>query len=256
MDFNNSTMNSRILLIYLCISSVSALDTPHGAWNTFLHWLDILKDKLVETWNTVKQKFVGMWHDVEKGVMAACHCVDYNCGCCFQLEYKEIGLDTIVCVNVTYLVLHDYGISATITVNKFTIFNETVSVRNPPPFCFGVPYVEDLEACIRLGDISVTTTHLHACIRLEARMKIVPLSLCEIGIPGCEIACLNIGPPGLSNVTPHKVYLETRTASHTSTATNMTVIAVGVTAGLILVAVVICFVKARARKRGGYVSLM
>jgi len=51
-------------------------------------------------------------------------------------------------------------------------------------------------------------------------------------------------------VTPHKVYLETRTASRTSTATNMTVIAVGVTAGLILVAVVVRFVKARARKRG------
>jgi len=66
-----------------------------------------------------------------------------------------------------------------------------------------MPYDEDLEACIRLGDISVTTTHLHACIGLEVRMKIVPISLCEIGIPGCEIACLNIGPSGLSNGTEH-----------------------------------------------------
>ena len=47
---------------------------------------------------------------------------------------KYIGILTVlltsfsfpVCVNVTYLV-HDYGISATITVNKLTIFNETVS---------------------------------------------------------------------------------------------------------------------------------
>ena len=31
-----------------------------------------------------------------------------------------------VCVNVTYLV-HDYGMSFTVTVNKHTIFNETVS---------------------------------------------------------------------------------------------------------------------------------
>jgi hypothetical protein len=31
-----------------------------------------------------------------------------------------------VCVNVTYLV-HDYGISFTVTVNKHTIYNETVS---------------------------------------------------------------------------------------------------------------------------------
>jgi len=31
-----------------------------------------------------------------------------------------------VCVNITYLV-HDYGMSFTVTVNKHTIFNETVS---------------------------------------------------------------------------------------------------------------------------------
>jgi len=85
------------VLIFVCSLAFEIYvftDTPHGAWNTFLHWLDILKDKLVETWNTVKLKIVGMWHDVGKGVMAACHCIDYNCGCCVHLEYKEIVLNT------------------------------------------------------------------------------------------------------------------------------------------------------------------
>jgi len=68
-------------------------DTTQGAWNTFLHWLRIVKDKLVEVWDTVKHKVVGMWQGVEKGVMAACNCISYNCGCCVHLEYEEIGLN-------------------------------------------------------------------------------------------------------------------------------------------------------------------
>jgi hypothetical protein len=55
-----------------------------------------------------------------------------------------------------------------------------------------VPYVKELvDACIRLYDIDVSTTHLHACVRLEARMKMVLVAKYEIG-------CFNIGPPGSS----------------------------------------------------------
>jgi len=50
-------------------------------------------------------------------------------------------------------------------------------------------------------------------------------------------------------VTVHKTNLETHAASHTSSASNMTVIAVAVTTGSIFVVVVISLVIALARKR-------
>ena len=54
-----------------------------------------------------------------------------------------------------------------------------------------MPYVKELvDACIRLYDIDATTSHLHACVRFEARMKTVLIAKYELG-------CFNIGPPGL-----------------------------------------------------------
>jgi hypothetical protein len=49
-------------------------------------------------------------------------------------------------------------------------------------------------------------------------------------------------------MTQHKTSLETHAASHTSSAINMTVIAVAVTTGLILVTVAISVVIALARE--------
>jgi len=58
-----------------------------------------------------------------------------------------------------------------------------------------VPYVKEfVDACIRLYDIDATTYHLHACLRLEARMKTVLIAKYELG-------CFTIGPPGLSSGT-------------------------------------------------------
>jgi len=72
-----------------------------------------------------------------------------------------------------------------------------------------------------------------------------------------ELGCFTIGPPGLSSVdkrfTQHKSSLETQAASRTNSATNMTVVAVTVAAGFILVAVAISIISvliALARKRG------
>ncbi|KAJ4436527.1 hypothetical protein ANN_16558 [Periplaneta americana] len=109
------------------------------------------------------------------------------------------SLKAIFCMNISYLV-HDYGISLTVTVNGYAIFNETVSARNPPPICLGVPYVKEYaDLCIRLYDIDATSTHLHACVKAEARMKMIVIAKYEFG-------CFNIGPPGVATTgTDHMV---------------------------------------------------
>ena len=69
-------------------------DAPQGEENIFMHWLRIVKDKLVDIWNAIKHAVVGWWKDFEKGVMDACGCVSYDCGCCAHFENKESELNS------------------------------------------------------------------------------------------------------------------------------------------------------------------
>ncbi|KAK3919099.1 Protein ITPRID1 [Frankliniella fusca] len=143
-----------------------------------------------------------MWGmDMEKAANH-CHCVEYNCGCCLHIVEKEIRLDSTICTNATYL-KKDYGFSLTVTFNKFTVFNETMSceyllhsifnyeVRNPPPICMGAPFVKELaEVCVRIYDIQASSAHLHACVEVEAQMK-------HIHIAKYELGCFNMKGDGL-----------------------------------------------------------
>ncbi|XP_067002105.2 uncharacterized protein [Anabrus simplex] len=110
-----------------------------------------------------------------------CACIHYNCGCCAHIEESFIDLNSTICANASYLV-KDRGFSLTVTVNHYTIYNETVSVRNPPPVCLGWPFLKSLAAaCVHLYDIQRRGGHLHACVAVEARMKGIVVFKHEIG---------------------------------------------------------------------------
>ncbi|XP_034235383.1 uncharacterized protein LOC117641828 [Thrips palmi] len=110
-----------------------------------------------------------------------CTCIEYNCGCCAHLVEKEIRLDSTICANATYL-KRDYGFSLTVTFNKFTVFNETMSLRNPPPVCMGAPFVKEFaEVCVKIYDIQASAAHLHACVEAEARLKHIHVAKYELG---------------------------------------------------------------------------
>ncbi|KAJ9587214.1 hypothetical protein L9F63_019263 [Diploptera punctata] len=160
--------------------------------------LEDVGDKINEGLNTTGKVVVNEYHEVEeffnnashvinKVFQDACACSRYSCGCCAHLQEPHIQLNATLCTNITYLV-HDYGISFTITVNNYAIFNETISARNPPPVCLGLPYVKQLaDLCVRLYDINATANYLHVCVRVEARMK-------KILVAKYELGCFNIGP--------------------------------------------------------------
>lgn len=110
-----------------------------------------------------------------------CTCIEYNCGCCAHLVERQISLDSTICTNATYL-KRDYGFSLTVTFNNFTVFNETMSLRNPPPVCMGAPFVKELaEVCVRIYDIQASAAHLHACVEAEARLKHIHVAKYELG---------------------------------------------------------------------------
>lgn len=128
-----------------------------------------------------------------------CQCVEYNCGCCAHIVEKEIRLDSTICTNATYL-KRDYGFSLTVTFNKFTVFNETMSLRNPPPICMGAPFVKELaEICVRIYDIKASSAHLHACVEMEAQMKHIHIAKYELGCFDMEGQNLKVALEQLEN---------------------------------------------------------
>jgi len=95
-----------------------------------------------------------------------CECIGDDCGCCEHIDWSHMGVNGTICTNVTYL-RQDYGISVTVTYNAYTIFNETMSAKNPPPFCIGIPELEKIHAaaCVRLYDLSFTKERFHGCAK-------------------------------------------------------------------------------------------
>ncbi|XP_029155465.1 uncharacterized protein LOC114928437 [Nylanderia fulva] len=111
-----------------------------------------------------------------------CECIKYDCGCCQYIELDAVFINGTLCVNASYLE-HDYGISITVTYNNFAIINETVSARNPPPICVGEDIVDavELEICLHIYDIDVTSDKFHACFEVLGKVMKLKLSTIKLG---------------------------------------------------------------------------
>lgn len=115
-----------------------------------------------------------------------CECQNYSCGCCARLEVPKVGLNDTGCANFSYLP-KEYGISFTLTIDNLTIYNETISARNPPPICFGAPMLKEYaDLCIRFYDLNVTYSTAHGCVELEARLHKIVVGTYKLG-------CFNLG---------------------------------------------------------------
>ncbi|XP_071556130.1 uncharacterized protein [Temnothorax nylanderi] len=117
-----------------------------------------------------------------------CKCIKHNCGCCKRLEWDAISMDGKLCINATYLE-NDYGVSLTVTYNNFTVYNETVSARNPPPICFGEDIVDalDVEVCLRIYDINYKSDDFHACFEITGRIMKLTISKIKLGCIQAEL---------------------------------------------------------------------
>ncbi|XP_011166387.1 uncharacterized protein LOC105200506 [Solenopsis invicta] len=120
-----------------------------------------------------------------------CKCFNYDCGCCQHLKWDEISMDGILCANASYLV-NDYGISLTLTFNDFTIINETVSARNPPPICFGEDIVDalDIEICLHIYDIHIPIKNdkFRACFEILGKIMKLKITKIHLGCVQTELS--------------------------------------------------------------------
>ncbi|XP_014679073.1 PREDICTED: uncharacterized protein LOC106818918 [Priapulus caudatus] len=112
---------------------------------------------------------------------SGCECANYSCGCCAHLDVPKIHLNDTGCVNFSYLP-DEYGVSFTFSIDNKTIFNETISAKNPPPICYGVPFLEEYASvCIHFYDLELTRDKFRGCVKLEARLEHVAVGEYDLG---------------------------------------------------------------------------
>ncbi|XP_002732721.1 uncharacterized protein LOC100368219 [Saccoglossus kowalevskii] len=117
-----------------------------------------------------------------------CDCNSTSCGCCADLIVEKIELNTSVCMNISYLP-EEIGFSFIISLGGDVVYNETISVKNPPPICFGVPYMKQyFSLCLEFYNMDYSTTSLSGCAKIEAMLYAAVVESVDLG-------CFKI-PPG------------------------------------------------------------
>ncbi|KHN77208.1 hypothetical protein Tcan_15469 [Toxocara canis] len=115
----------------------------------------------------------------DKPVM--CECSLNTCACCAFLAVDKIRLHNDVCVNLTYLP-EDIGIKLSLSIDNRVVFSDELSVRNPPPVCFGVPYLREYASlCIRLMHMDFRKQHLIGCVELDVELYHVRITRANLG---------------------------------------------------------------------------
>ncbi|XP_014240823.1 uncharacterized protein LOC106661745 [Cimex lectularius] len=101
---------------------------------------------------------------------------------CCETSLKIEKFKLTACVDVK-LLRKNMGMELSMTINNYTIIDEEISARNPPPICTHVPYIEDLvEACVKFYNMDWENQTLSGCLALEA--KLVHLKSLDLKI-GC-----------------------------------------------------------------------
>ncbi|KAJ1366479.1 hypothetical protein KIN20_027155 [Parelaphostrongylus tenuis] len=113
----------------------------------------------------------------------SCKCVRRQCACCVSIKIPDFR--HIVCVNATYNP-QTIGLDLSIGVDGHYI-TEEISVRNPPPICFAIPYMHEVAGvCLAFTNLTISKIErtLSGCVELEA--ELIHMRLCRVHL-GCFV---------------------------------------------------------------------
>ncbi|XP_066272497.1 uncharacterized protein [Branchiostoma lanceolatum] len=130
-----------------------------------------------------------------------CNCTVRNCGCCADLVVEKVGLNDTGCLNVTYDP-DDLAISILFSLDGKILVNQTLSVRNPPPVCFGVPFLHDyVSLCLKFYDMHYSVAKMSGCAKVQVKLYHVLSEEFNLG-------CFKMGPgKGHGAEDPHRKYM-------------------------------------------------
>ncbi len=62
------------------------------------------------------------------------------------------------------------------------IYIASISAKNPPPACFGVPYLEKAASiCVDFHDLDLNNSTFSGCVKVEARLYAIMIEEYELG---------------------------------------------------------------------------
>ncbi|XP_028155764.1 uncharacterized protein LOC114349552 isoform X1 [Ostrinia furnacalis] len=138
-----------------------------------------------------------------------CNCEGLQCTCCTGIRIQAFKFDRRTCAVLTYEPTQSL-IDLEVKMNNESVFRDTFSARNPPPFCvpIPVPYLPPglMDMCVRLFDISVVDQKLNVCMDMDTRVDKAPVLILHFD-------CMNMGLNGVSLSKPGS------TQTHTSNQT-------------------------------------
>lgn len=115
------------------------------------------------------------------GNTSHCACELKNCACCMMFNIPKIKLHDVGCVNVTYI-SEDIGLRLSFSINGHIYVSKELSIRNPPPYCFTVPYLKEYASiCLRLRKLDVRQKHVDGCVDLDAELYHVHVATVHVG---------------------------------------------------------------------------
>ncbi|KAL0123831.1 hypothetical protein PUN28_005989 [Cardiocondyla obscurior] len=121
-----------------------------------------------------------------------CTCQNFTCGCCNGVNITKFNIDHQVCTNFTYYP-QDTSITFKFIVNEKELVTNSLSAKNPPPFC--VPFYPPISFCVRFYDVYMSGRNLHACVDLETIVISWPILVLHFD-------CIKIGEDGISWIKP------------------------------------------------------
>ncbi|XP_073957522.1 uncharacterized protein [Choristoneura fumiferana] len=123
-----------------------------------------------------------------------CKCEALRCSCCTGIRIQSIKFDRQTCAILTFDP-EEYMIAMDVQMNNASIYKNSFSARNPPPFCvpIPVPYLPPglVDLCIRLFDITVMGQELHVCMDMDTRIDKAPVLILHFD-------CMDMGFNGVS----------------------------------------------------------
>ncbi|XP_026319504.1 uncharacterized protein LOC113230000 [Hyposmocoma kahamanoa] len=128
----------------------------------------------------------------------ACSCEENQCKCCTGIKIRTFGFEK-TCILLNYDP-EPSTLNMEVMMNNASIYKNTFSARNPPPFCLPipVPYVPPglVDMCIRLFDINVMDQRLHICMDIDTRIDMTPVLVLHFDCMDMGFNGVGLSKPG------------------------------------------------------------
>ncbi|KAG6447335.1 hypothetical protein O3G_MSEX004907 [Manduca sexta] len=131
-----------------------------------------------------------------------CNCEGFKCTCCTGVRIPAFNFDRKTCTILTYEP-EESMLDMQVMMNNETVFKNSYSARNPPPFCvpIPVPYLPPglVDMCIRLFDINIIGQRLHVCMDMDTRVDKAPVIVLHFDCMDMGLDGVGLSKPGGSS---------------------------------------------------------